>query len=74
MKLEALKNDIHTFVVEVIKVMQRSIEMGSFGLFRLNIRLFSVLKIISTTISSAALILEWNIKTAQLEFKNFKFR
>ena len=57
MKLEALKND-HTFVVEVIKVMQRSIEMGSFGLFRLNIRLFSVLKIISTTISSAALILE----------------
>ena len=58
MKLEALKNDIHTFVVEVIKVMQRSIEMGSFGLFRLNIRLFSVLKIISTTISSAALILE----------------
>ena len=74
MKLEALKNDIHTFVVEVIKVMQRSIEMGSFGLFRLNIRLFSVLKIISTTISSAALILELNIKTAQLEFKNFKFR
>ena len=74
MKLEALKNDVHTFVVEVIKVMQRSIEMGSFGLFRLNIRLFSVLKIISTTISSAALILEWNIKTAQLEFKNFKFR
>ena len=74
MKLEALKNDVYTFVVEVIKVMQRSIKIGSFGLFRLNTRLFSVLKIISTTISSAALILELNIKTAQLEFKNFKFR